>query len=154
MRSDLDYNLEIHNLGQTPASILGYAIQYRLPPGWRLRPRDTVPTPGELLRFGSSNDTEILTALGEVAQRSFITSRGSATFLISQGAWEETQQWFANLPKGSKRGERIKMLGTLKYRDVFGDEHTIEWCWDVQFYFPSFDWPLSQSQCGLSAGLP
>lgn len=142
--SSVGWGFEIHNIGRSPATVLGHSVRVFTPPLWTIQPLLmpwlTVMPKGTMepknARVVPLDDGAVFTELdiGEVPQEGSIEGRrGSATFYLGEDQMAEVSKRDAHNAKPSGGIGRMevgaRLTGSLLFRDVFGDTHKIRWCW-------------------------
>ena len=102
----LSVNLE--NAGNTPAQFVSFTPNLRLPEGWTLLQGEWMPkikVPGEL---------------GPKSQEVWLYRQ---SFELTPAAWE--------LVNDKGRMTFLSLNGELMYKDVFDQQHAMNWCWSM-----------------------
>lgn len=117
--SPMPLSVVFENLGNTPASNIGYCFEVVDPPGWFVQTSEP-ETP-------SKTRGPTCMSVVDVPQRGSVPSFALESRLMgNRDAWESLES------VRKKTGVfELTLKGTAKYLDVFRDSHEITWCWRV-----------------------
>jgi hypothetical protein len=109
----ISYRFHINNYGNTPAQVVNV----------ELGERDTPTYWKELLLLGN---LALAGSTLEVGGKSYIPLKRSFTYMVPKSECEAMGHQMITIPAFP-----IRVQGSLKYYDIFKQEHSVEWCWLV-----------------------
>jgi hypothetical protein len=105
------WGVELSNLGNTPASIeAGSTLSFSMPRDWEL----TTVTSNAVM--GNDNSSIHIDLRRDLGPKDKFSEEIGFDVLLKEGA-------------DSFQVEKIQVLSTVPYRDVFGKDHSLSWCW-------------------------
>jgi hypothetical protein len=129
------------NNGNTPARVTGVRLDLLRPTDWAFwipwfenpKPVPTIDNRGRLLYQPLSPRQR-----PEISSRATATVEELASFVLSDRDWVEydLERSFAADQLRDDGYRQLALKGTVECSDVFGDSHSITWCWRSGRYYP------------------
>jgi hypothetical protein len=124
------FTVQVHNLGRTPASLVDMKLEYH---GGKALYRSNSGTrnPPEQ-RF-----TKLIPLSGQIGPGDYVLHSEREFFSVHR-QYAEYAAIYDQIPRNQLVDAEIlafglAMRGSLRYKDVFGEGHTTDWCWEILY---------------------